>query len=129
MNGLGIALIMAHRDYKKPRWFFKQRVKDLYNLGIDEELEQVSLKYNQKITFCEDMSRLEQRYQLANDATRPALALQLAVRYYQASCYGDCWYLTHYDKPCDVFNSGLGKGLCTTSQLTYLDATLRKMLN
>ena len=44
VNGLGIALIMAHRDYKKPRWFFKQRVKDIYDLGVDEELEKVSLK-------------------------------------------------------------------------------------
>ena len=26
------------------------------------------------------------------------LAYELAVRYYQASCYGDCWYLSHYGK-------------------------------
>ena len=120
VNGLGIALIMAHRDYKKPRWFFKQRVKDIYDLGVDEELEKVSLKYNQKITFCEDMSRLEQRYELANDATRPALALQLAVRYYQASCYGDCWYLTHYDKPCDDSTRAWEKDFAQQA-MTYLD--------
>ena len=24
------------------------------------------------------------------------MAYDLAVRYYQASCYGDCWFLTHY---------------------------------
>ena len=120
VNGLSIALYMAHRDYKKPRWFFQQRVKDMYNLGVDEELEQVSLKYNQKITFCEDMSRLEQRYQLANDATRSGLALQLAVRYYQASCYGDCWYLTHYDKLYDDSTRAWEKDFVQQA-MTYLD--------
>ena len=29
---------------------------------------------------------------------KQGLAYQLAVRYYQASCYGDCWFLTHYAK-------------------------------
>ena len=93
-----MSVYMVRRDYKKPRWLVRQRVNDeLDDYGVPS-LEDIPLKHNQKIAFCEDMNSLEQRYKLANNATRPELAMQLAVRYYQASCYGDCWYLTHYDK-------------------------------
>ena len=98
VNNLGMSVYMVRRDYKKPRWLVRQRVNDeLDDYGVPS-LEDIPLKHNQKIAFCEDMNSLEQRYKLANNATRPELAMQLAVRYYQASCYGDCWYLTHYDK-------------------------------
>ena len=98
VNSLGMSVYMVRRDYKKPRWLVRQRVNDeLDDYGVPS-LEDIPLKHNQKIAFCEEMNSLEQRYKLANNATRPELAMQLAVRYYQASCYGDCWYLTHYDK-------------------------------
>ena len=89
---------MVRRDYKKPRWLVKQPVDDEWDDYGERSSEDIPLTSNQKIAFCEEMNSLEQRYKLANNATRSELAMQLAVRYYQASCYGDCWYLTHYDK-------------------------------
>ena len=94
----GISFYMVRRDYKKPRWLVKQPVDDEWDDYGERSSEDIPLTSNQKIAFCEEMNSLEQRYKLANNATRSELAMQLAVRYYQASCYGDCWYLTHYDK-------------------------------
>ena len=52
---------------------------------------------NVKLEYCREMLNLESRYRLA---ATPSIAADnaylLASRYYQASCYGDCWYLTHY---------------------------------
>ena len=50
--------------------------------------------------FCKEMLQLESQYRLAKKETRADIAYQLASRYYQASCYGDCWYLTHYGWSC-----------------------------
>jgi len=52
---------------------------------------------NQKLAFAREMNRLEEQYRMANKKSLPQLAYDLATRYYQASCKGNCWYLTHYD--------------------------------
>ena len=43
------------------------------------------------------MSERLSQYNLAREGNdKQQKAYELAVRYYQASCYGDCWFLTHY---------------------------------
>ena len=39
---------------------------------------------------------LETRFFTARKDIRESIAYDLATRYYQASPWGDCWYLTHY---------------------------------
>lgn len=92
-----ICAYMAMRDYSKPRWLTKQAIKE------DSEYDsnyRNSLNRNPKLDFCRDMMRLQPQHDLsrANSEQRINAAYELAVRYFQASCYGDCWYLTHYGK-------------------------------
>ena len=54
---------------------------------------------NLKVKFCKDMLQLQSQYNLApGGEQRDIRAYELATRFYQASCYGDCWFLTHYAK-------------------------------
>lgn len=79
----------SQRHYDTPRWFGKQRVEEAY--------EPAKVTRNAKLDFCIDMTDRLSRYSLAREGSvKQQMAYDLAVRYYQASCYGDCWYLTHY---------------------------------
>lgn len=84
-----ISIYSSQRHYDTPRWFGKQRVEEAY--------EPVKVNRNAKLDFCMDMTDRLSRYSLAREGSaKQQMAYDLAVRYYQASCYGDCWYLTHY---------------------------------
>ena len=84
-----ISAYAALRHYDTPRWFGRQRVEDTY--------EPVAVKRNIKLDYCRDMEQLISKYRLAREGeAKEQMAYDLAVRYYQASCYGDCWFLTHY---------------------------------
>ena len=84
-----ISIYSSQRHYDTPRWFGKQRVEEAY--------EPVKVTRNAKLDFCMDMTDRLSRYNLTREGSdRQQMAYDLAVRYYQASCYGDCWYLTHY---------------------------------
>ena len=84
-----ISIYSSQRHYDTPRWFGKQRVEEAY--------EPVKVTRNAKLDFCMDMTARLSRYNLTREGSdRQQMAYDLAVRYYQASCYGDCWYLTHY---------------------------------
>ena len=84
-----ISIYSSQRHYDTPRWFGKQKVEEAY--------EPVKVTRNAKLDFCMDMTDRLSRYNLTREGSdRQQMAYDLAVRYYQASCYGDCWYLTHY---------------------------------
>lgn len=84
-----ISIYSTQRRYDEPRWFVKQKVKDGY--------EPVKVSSNIKLAFCKDMSERISQYNLTREGnTKQQMAYDIAVRYYQASCYGDCWFLTHY---------------------------------
>lgn len=84
-----ISIYSSQRHYDTPRWFGKQKVEEAY--------EPVKVTRNAKLYFCMDMTDRLSRYSLAREGSaKQQMAYDLAVRYYQASCYGDCWYLTHY---------------------------------
>ncbi len=92
---MNIALYMAGRDYTTARWYKRQPVKEDY--AYDEQ-PVIMLRENQKLSFCKEMTALLRKYENAQGETRKQLAYHLAVRYYQASYRGDCWYLSRYGK-------------------------------
>lgn len=93
LEGQNISYYMAHRDYSKPRWEGRQR------FGKDEVTEGAhlaTLSKNPKLDFCKDIVNMEAQLPVARQGVREDLAYKLATRYFQASVYGDCWYLTDY---------------------------------
>lgn len=90
----GIYEYASQRDFKKDRWMMRQPVEVNNKEGHPGYSEPIR---NVKLDYCREMLNLESRYRLA---ATPSIAADnaylLASRYYQASCYGDCWYLTHY---------------------------------
>ena len=93
VNTQAIAYYMQRRDFTKERWFKNQILEEDW-----EEMENPqTMKNNQKITFCQDMLDLLQKYETTTDVEKKnQLAYSLATRYYQASYAGQCWYLTDY---------------------------------
>ncbi len=87
-----ISRYMLSRDYTVERWMRHQKLDYADDGPVSE-----TFKSNPKLQFALEMSGLERKYEyLANTGERQQLAYQLAVRYYQASYDGDCWYLTRY---------------------------------
>lgn len=90
-----ISWYMVNRSYTVPRWFVRQ----LPNSRDTDGSGKASPKENLKVRFCKDMLQLQSLYNLAPEGEQKDIrAYELATRIYQASCYGDCWFLTHYAK-------------------------------
>lgn len=88
-----ISWYMANRDYTVERWFARQ----LPNVPETDGARRGTPTRNMKVEYCNDILRLEAEYNIAAaGAVKDSLSYALAVRYYQASPYGDCWFLTHY---------------------------------
>lgn len=88
-----ISWYMANRSYTVPRWFTRQwpNLPDTDGPGKGEPKE------NLKIKYCKDLLKLQSSYNLMREGVqKDEQAYTLATMYYQASCYGDCWFLTHY---------------------------------
>lgn len=97
IDGQAISFYAARRSPSVPFWFQRQRVDDTVLWEADGPY--ADLKENPKLRFCQEMARLTSQYDLMREGTdRDQAAYDIAVRLYQASCYGDCWYLTHYGK-------------------------------
>ena len=97
INNQAISFYAEKRSYAVPYWFKHQKVNDSDMWSIQGSY--AHLKENPKWKFCQEMNQLIGQYNVAREGeSREKLAYELATRYYQASCYGDCWYLTHYGK-------------------------------
>lgn len=98
IDGQRISFYMAQRSYAIPRWFQRQKAKNEDDfLYTDFSNVYAHVGSNVKLQYCTEMNQMLQQYKLSrNGVEKDKLAYNLAVRYYQASCYGDCWYLTHY---------------------------------
>ena len=97
INNQAISFYAEKRSYTVPYWFNHQKVNDSNMWSIQGSY--AHLKENPKWKFCQEMNQLISQYNVAREGeVREKLAYELATRYYQASCYGDCWYLTHYGK-------------------------------
>lgn len=91
------SLYAAKRSFTTPAWYDRQRVKDWSDNGpVDTHTR---LTANPKLQYCKYMEQTIKAYNTAGSAKKKTTdAYRLAVAYYQASVYGDCWYLTHYAK-------------------------------
>ena len=97
INNQAISFYAEKRSYAVPYWFNHQKVNDSDMWSIQGSY--AHLKENPKWKFCQEMNQLIGQYNVTREGeSRKKLAYELATRYYQASCYGDCWYLTHYGK-------------------------------
>ncbi len=90
---LNLSYYMKNRDYTKARWLDHQVDKED---EVTEGPNLAKLTTNRRADFCREMNNLLERYTTANNETRPQVAYDLAKRYYQASCWGDCWWLSDY---------------------------------
>ena len=90
---LNLSYYMKNRDYTKARWLDHQVDKED---EVTEGPNLAKLTTNRRADFCREMNNLLERYTMANNETRPQVAYDLAKRYYQASCWGDCWWLSDY---------------------------------
>ena len=95
MEGQNICYYLANRDYTVARWITKQSFPE--SVRTDGP-HLAKLKQNPKLKFCEEMISLKKKHEKAKGVKKEQLALQLARYYYQASLWGDCWYLAHYGK-------------------------------
>ena len=88
INKRGYSSEARGTDFTLDRWFTRRP----YPKEADTK---VPLTENPKLKYCRDMVQLQSRYRLArNKEIQAQLAYTLASRYFQASIYGDCWYLT-----------------------------------
>lgn len=88
-----IAPYMALRNYTQENWFKYQPVT--YTQENDEYLGK-GISENKKLTFANEILSLKNRYSKAKGEERKKIAYDLAVRYFQASRLGNCWFLTNY---------------------------------
>lgn len=83
---------MNNRNFTVERWMEHQKLE-----GIDGPDKVQTVTVNPKVEFCRTMADMENQYHfLSNEEDRQQKAYDLAVRYYQASYLGDCWFLTRY---------------------------------
>lgn len=97
LSGQNIALYASKRSFTTPAWYERVKVRDWSDDGPVDTRTRITS--NQKLQFCQYMEQTIKAYNAAgNTAEKTDKAYSLAVAYYQASVYGDCWYLTHYIK-------------------------------
>lgn len=93
LNSQAIAFYAARRNYKIPAWNGFQTVNDN---NYEETQKPVFLQRNVKVDFCNDMIRLANEAKSASQSRKDKIALEEAVALYQASRFGQCWYISQY---------------------------------
>ena len=94
LESQNISYYHSHRDYTKARWFVRQKDNEKESYTDGPNLGTITV--NKKAAFCRDMIQLEEQYSIANAQARQEIAYNMAVRYFQASFLGECWWLTNY---------------------------------
>ena len=92
-----ISIYLANRDFTVEKWFKRQKSSGAWYEGNDDGMNKGRCTTHPKLKFCQEVEQLTKAYKQSKDLEdcRKA-AYQLAVRLYQASYKGDCWYLTDY---------------------------------
>ena len=99
MSNQPISIYEAQTNYDVVRWFKRQPIHYNSNEYYSPDNEYHEVTTNKKLEFCKEMMRLQSQYALTRQGQPlEELSYQLAVRYFQASCYGDCWWITHHYK-------------------------------
>ena len=86
-----ISLFMNQRDYKKERWM-KQQTKQ----AEPNDNWRARVNKNEKLKFCRDIININRQIDESEGEKKLQLMYQKASMLFQASFYGDCWYLSQY---------------------------------
>ena len=114
-----ISWYMANRDYTKDPWLY-DRENEGFSSGEDGP-GKGKITVNKKLAFCKEMQQLQAKHLLTGDiAQKKQLAYDIAVRLFQASFKGDCWFLTHYGWSCADEQNPLEKDFLQAT-VTYLN--------
>ena len=97
-----IAKYMYYRDFRKECWIEHQDLGNNINTCFTDEAEVPALKKNPKLDFCNEMITIATKK--IKKSEQPQVDYDMAVRYYQASQYGDCWYLARYYRSSSEYN-------------------------
>ena len=118
LEGQNISFYMAKRDYTKPRWEGRQK----FGEGVRTEgANLATMTNNPKLDFCKDIVNMEAQLPVARQGVREDLAYKLATRYFQASVYGDCWYLTDYGWSSYIDTLSTNERLFVDKTIEYLN--------
>lgn len=123
INDMNIAPYMANRSYTYEPWEKRQRLG-----SYEEEPRDKSVTTSQKLDFAREMMAMEKAFK-KEKKNRPQMAYDLALRYFQASYAGDCWYLTHYGTGAyDELRPGEMNMMKRASDLLEVAATSKEFL-
>lgn len=96
-----IARYARQRSYKTAAWVDKQWLSYNDYWSLDNDCS--PLYENQKLNFCYDVLQLRRALTTARGNEQAELAYKLASYLYQASYWGQCWFLTtYYHSDCDT---------------------------
>jgi len=97
LTGQRINWYMANRDMNVHRWEKRQQLprNDVWDMA-DVVEEGTPLSENPKKVFCQKMIDLQKQLNVGNSDLQQQTAFTMGSLYLQASCYGDCWFLTRY---------------------------------
>lgn len=85
-----ISLYMNQRDYNKERWMKRQ------NTSVQTDGLRANVRKNEKLKFCHDIININRQIDESEGEKKLQLMYQKASMLFQASFYGDCWYLSQY---------------------------------
>lgn len=102
LNNQEISFYAARRDYNVPAWNGFQVVGDN---NYEAYSKPRHLKRNAKVDFCKEMIALEKQARLASTSALDDILMRQAAALYQASRFGQCWYLSQYGY--SAFEEGL----------------------
>ena len=93
---LRISAYMNQRDYKNmERW--KKRQTNIAKCDNEDEWQDFfNVSHNDKLDFCRDIIAISQQIENANGEERLELMYKKASMLFQASYFGDCWYISSY---------------------------------
>ena len=98
----------ANRSFTVEPWFKVQREDD------KDIAEDYHLTTNKKVDFIKDVQALMAKLNVGDEESRAEAAYDLAVRCYQASYKGECWFITHY-----------GQSVCDSAEVGEVDYVMR----
>ncbi len=92
-----ISYYLANRDFTIEKWFKRQKSPGEWYDGTNDGMNKGRCTSHPKLKYCQEMEKLMQSYKKSTDMEEcRKAAYQLAVRLYQASYKGDCWYISDY---------------------------------
>ena len=92
INNMAIRPYLAKRSFSSEPWLKRQK------MSWDDMESSTRIYKNKKLQFAQDMMTLEKGIDQMSDLNKYQSYYELAVHYYQASVWGEAWFITRYGK-------------------------------